>query len=290
MAMPDGLAFVLGALDALLRDHESAYLKWDRNRDHIQGSGSDGAAGTHAQTRALYRLLDALRRRHPTVEFESCSSGGARIDHEVLERTERVWASDCNDALERQVIQRCTSMLIPPELMGAHIGPPTSHTTGRTQTLAFRAATAIFGHLGVEWDVTGLSDGDREALRAVIELHKEHRDLLHSGDVVRFDTEGAYNAHGVYAADRSAGLVSFAQMTTARSLTPPPLRLPGLDLDARYRVERLPLPDERSGVGRVQPSWLRDGVTVTGRQLAVHGIQPPSLHPESALLLQLTRR
>ena len=30
------------------------------------------------------------------------------------------------------------------------------------------------------------------------------------------------------------------------------------------------------------------GIELTGRQLAVHGIQPPPLHPESALLLRLT--
>ena len=162
----------------------------------------------HGQTLALYELLDELRRRHPTVEIESCASGGGRIDHEILRRTERVWTSDCNDALERQTIQRGASMLIPPEVMGAHIGPTRSHTTGRTQTLSFRAATAMFGHLGVEWNVTKLTDEERIALRAVIAMHKEHRLLLHAGDVVRFDTDPAYNAHGVYAADRSEGIVS----------------------------------------------------------------------------------
>ena len=48
----------------------------------------------------------------------------AALDHEVLRRAERVWTSDCNDALERQTIQWGASMLIPYELMGAHIGRP----------------------------------------------------------------------------------------------------------------------------------------------------------------------
>ena len=135
------------------------------------------------QTLALYRLLDELRARHPMVEIESCSSGGARIDHGILRRTDRVWTSDCNDALERQTIQRGASMLVPPELMGAHIGPTRSHTTGRVHTLAFRAATALFGHLGVEWNVLAL---DRHAsateLAEVIALHQRFRPLLHGGD------------------------------------------------------------------------------------------------------------
>ncbi len=289
LANPDAYEFIEGHLDALLRDHEISYVKWDMNRDHIQASGADGAAGTRVQTLSLYRLVDELRAKHPDVEFESCSSGGARVDHEILKRTERVWTSDCNDALERQAIQRGASMLIPPEVMGAHIGPRKSHTTARTQSLSFRAATALFGHLGVEWDVTQLTDADRTALRAVIAMHKEHRELLHTGDTVRFSTESAFCAHGVYAKDRSRAIVSFAQLSTAPSQTPPPLRMPGLDLDARYRVEHLPIPYERWGAARVQPDWLRDGVTLTGRQLAFHGIQPPVLHPESAVLISLTR-
>ncbi len=285
---PDAYAFIFEHLDALLRDHDISYVKWDMNRDHIQGSNSSGAAGTHGQTVALYRLLDELRAAHPAVEFESCASGGGRIDHEILRRVERVWTSDCNDALERQTIQRGASMLIPPEVMGAHIGPRTAHTTGRTQTLSFRAATAFFGHLGVEWDITRITDEERIALRAAIAMHKEHRGLLHGGDSVRFDSDPAYVAHGVYSPDRTVGVVSFAQLVSAPSQTPPPLRLPGLDSDRRYRVEHLGIPYETWGAGRTQPSWLADGVELTGRQLAAHGVQPPTLHPESAVLFRVT--
>jgi alpha-galactosidase len=289
LANPHAHAHVLGELDALLGGHDISYVKWDMNREHVQGSGSTGAAGTHAQTLALYALLDELRRRHPGVEFESCASGGGRIDHEVLRRAERVWTSDCNDALERQTIQRGASMLIPPEVMGAHIGPRRAHTTARAHTLAFRAATAMFGHLGVEWNVANLDELDLDSLRTVIALHKRYRSLLHSGDVVRFDTEHAYCAHGVYSQDRSEAVVSFAQLATAPSLTPPPLRLPGLDHDRRYRVERIALPGERWGIARTQPAWLTESGEFTGRQLAVVGLQPPVLHPESAVLIHLIR-
>ena len=288
LARPAAFDHVLGQLDALLTDHDIAYVKWDMNRDHIAGSGADGAAGTHAQTRALYRLLDELRRRHPSVEIESCSSGGARIDHEILARTDRVWTSDCNDALERQQIQRGASMLIPPELMGAHIGPPRAHTTGRRHGLAFRAATAMFGHLGIEWNLCRLDDAELDALAEVVALHRRFRPLLHSGDVVRFDTEPEFVAHGVYRPDRSEALVSVARVATSPSLIPPPLRLPGLDPDHRYRIEHLALPREYVGPNRTLPAWWHDGVTMTGRDLATIGLQLPAMHPDTATLLHLT--
>ncbi|HEY7625449.1 MAG TPA: alpha-galactosidase, partial [Ilumatobacteraceae bacterium] len=231
LGQPDAYRHVLDQLDALLRNHNIAYLKWDMNRDHIGGSGADGAAGTHQQTLAVYRLFDELRTLHPGVEIESCSSGGARIDHEILRRTDRVWTSDCNDALERQTIQRGASMLIPPELMGAHIGPERAHTTGRRHDLAFRAATAMFGHLGVEWNLLKIDDNALDDLGSIISLHKQLRPLLHHGDTVRFDCEPAYIAHGVYATDRSEALISFAVVATAASLIPPPLHLHGLAPD-----------------------------------------------------------
>ncbi len=290
LGRPEAFAHLLGQLDALLRDHDIDYVKWDMNRNHVQGSGATGSPGTHAQALAVYALIDELRARHPGVEIESCASGGGRVDHEILQRTERVWTSDCNDALERQTIQRGASMLIPPEVMGCHIGPSRAHTTGRIHTLAFRAATAMFGHLGVEWNVAAIDDHRRTELAEAIALHKRFRALLHSADVVRFDTDAAYCAHGVYAADRSEGLVSFAQLATANSLTSPVLRLPGLDPERTYHVAPVALPGERWGLAESQPTWLTDGVELTGRQLAAHGVRPPSLLPESAVLFHLTAR
>lgn len=287
LARPEAFEHVLNQLDTLLSDHDISFLKWDMNRDHIGASGATSAAGTHAQTAAVYRLMDALRRRHPSVEIESCSSGGARIDHEMLRRTERVWTSDCNDPLERQRIQRGVSMLIPPEMMGAHIGPERSHTTGRRHDLAFRAATALFGHLGVECDLLELSEADLDELAEVIAVHKRFRPLLHAGDVVRFDTETPYVAHGVYAPDLSEVLISFAVVASAPSMTPPPLLIGGLDQGRSYRVERVPLPGERRGPTRSSPPWWDEGAVLRGDLLGGLGLQLPPLNPETAALIHL---
>ena len=286
LAHPDAYAHVLAALDALLRDHDIAFVKWDMNRAHAQGSGARGAAGTHEQTLALYRMLDELHRLHPVVEIESCASGGGRIDHEILRRTDRVWTSDCNDALERQTIQRGASMFIPPEVMGAHIGPTRSHTTGRHHSFGFRAATALFGHLGVEWDVLSLADRERAALAGAIEIHKRFRQLLHGGDTVRFDPlDEVTVAHGVYSADRGEALISIARTASAMSLVPAPVRLPGLDPDARYRIERVAF-SANTRVDRVDGV---DGAVISGGLLAVVGLQLPVMNLESALLYHLRR-
>lgn len=286
---------ILERLDALLRDHRIAYVKWDMNRPHVQASNAQGKAASHAQTLAVWALVDELRRRHPDVEFETCASGGGRIDHGMLRRTERVWTSDCNDALERQSIQRGASMVIPPEVMGCHIGPPVSHTTGRRHTLDFRGVTALFGHLGVEWDITGADEAERRQLERIIDVHKHHRSLLHRGDTVRFDTGGrdaAALAHGVYAPDRSEALIAFVQMRTDSTLFGPHLRLPDLDPERRYTVSRVDLGRDSSRLGPAvrQPGWI-DGDTpwrVSGAVLGASGLPMPVLWPESAVLVHLS--
>ncbi|NCW91509.1 MAG: hypothetical protein EBV80_05100 [Acidimicrobiia bacterium] len=65
-------AHVFAQLDALLRDHDIAFVKWDMNRPLIHASAADGAAGAHRQTLAFYRLLDALRSRKCSSMPASC--------------------------------------------------------------------------------------------------------------------------------------------------------------------------------------------------------------------------
>lgn len=285
---PDAYAHVRDGMLALLDEYAIAYLKWDMNRDHVAPVAVDGRPGTHRQTRAVYALIDELRAAHPGVEIESCASGGGRIDLGVLERTDRVWTSDCNDALDRVRIQRGASYLIPPELMGAHIGPTRSHTTGRTHSVAFRGATAMFGHLGIEWNLLEATDRERAQLVRVIEAHKRHRDLLHSGRTLRIDTDDpSLSAFVVVGEEQREAIVSISQIATSQGLPAGTVRIPGLDPQRRYRVERLALDDRPLGKAKRQPRWL-DGVTVQGDQLAGSGLTLPVLNPETALLLHLS--
>ena len=183
-------SYLLGQICALLSEYPISYVKWDCNRDLIDaGSGTRaGAPAVHDQTMAVYDLMDELRRRYPAVEWESCAAGGGRIDLAILERVQRVWTSDMTDALARQSVQRWTGQLIPPEYLGAHISAPFSHQTGRYMPLSLRCATALFGHLGIEWDITLASEQDLADLAAWIRLYKPHRALIHSGRMLRIDT------------------------------------------------------------------------------------------------------
>jgi alpha-galactosidase len=241
----------------------------------------------HAHTVAVYRLLDELRARHPGVEIESCSSGGLRVDLEVLEHTDRVWGSDVIDPLERQQIQRWTAQLLPPELVGSHVGAPRAHTTGRTHDLAFRAGTALFGSFGIEWDLSAASEVERTELASWVALYKEVRELLHTGEMVRAPQhDPSFAVHGVVAHDRSEALYALVQLTSPETSVPGAVRLLGLDQGHRYRVQvRQPggLPEHLRGI--MPPPWIAQGVTLPGSALGAAGLRAPALFPEQLVLI-----
>ncbi len=282
---------LLARLDALLGEYAIGYLKWDHIRDLVDaGTTVTGGAGVHAQTLAVYALMDELRARHPGLEIESCSSGGGRVDLGILERTDRVWTSDSIDALERQQIQRWTGLLLPPELLGAHVGAPVAHTTHRTHPLDFRAGTALFGHLGIEWDLTAAPAGDRDRLAEWVAAYKALRPLLHTGTVVRGDhPDPALQVHGVVAADRSRAVYALVQLATGVHAPAGRVRLPGLDPDAAYRLAPLPPGDRVDGPGMNPLPWWSGGVTLPGRALDTAGVQAPMLFPERLVLVEASR-
>ena len=130
-------------------------------RDRHQAGTHSGAHANHRQTQAVYRLMTEVKSAFPTVEIESCASGGGRVDSGVLNYASRFWPSDSNDALDRIGIQQGVSSLIPPETMGCHIGPEQCHLTGRRHSIAFRGGVAFWGHLGIEMDISSLSETDQ---------------------------------------------------------------------------------------------------------------------------------
>jgi alpha-galactosidase len=278
----DVTAYLLDRIGALLSEYPIEYVKWDCNRDIIDaGSGARaGAPAAHEQAAAVYALLDELRRRHPAVEWESCAAGGGRVDLAMLDRVQRVWTSDMTDALARQRIQRWTGQLVPPEYLGAHVSAPFSHQTGRYMPLSLRAATALFGHFGIEWDITGADRDELSELAQWIGLYKRHRALIHSGRVVRLDTpDDTAWMHGVVTADRSAALMSYVQLDEPVSDQAAALRVPGLDPRRRYRVT-----DVTPGQRPAQRAGLADapvaGIEVSGAALADIGL---AIAPQRAL-------
>lgn len=276
---PEVRDYLFEAIDALLASAPIAYLKWDHNRDLAPPGG-------HAQVAGSYALIDRVRAAHPQVEIEACAGGGGRIDAGIIRHTHRFWTSDNLDAVSRVAIQRGFLRFMPPELMGAHIGASPAHATGRRQPLAFRAAVALPGHLGVELDPARLDEGDAAELAAWIARYRDLRDRLHGGAVwLGEGTDGLrWQAHGA----RDALLLLALRTDPPRDRRPQPLRLPMLaaagDLRVRLLAETAP---RRPGEAALLAELRGAGVVWPGAWLAAVGLPMPPLPAESAALFAI---
>jgi alpha-galactosidase len=288
LAHPEAWEHVRAHMSALISRLGIDFVKWDHNRDLVEPV-HERAPGTHAQTLAAYRLIERLKADHPGLEVESCSSGGARTDLGILEHTDRVWASDSNDPVERQDIQRWTELVLPPELVGAHVGPSPSHSSGRRTALSYRMATALQGSAGFEWDIMGCTEEELDAITAFAGLYKELRELLHTGTVVHPDVlDPALRVRGVVAANRDEAVFTISTVASIEEALTERLRLDGLDPERRYTLR---LRDEIGAAqwGWVTPAWVsKTPLVVPGRVLTEVGLQLPTLWPVQSLVLHLT--
>jgi alpha-galactosidase len=290
LSHPEAAAYILERLDALVTEYPIAYLKWDHNRDLADaGNTATGAPAVHNNVVALYALLDELRSRHPHLEIESCASGGARVDLGILDHTDRIWTSDCIDPIERLTIQKYTNLLVPYELMGAHISGPQSHSTGRTLDLDLRAGVAMFGHLGIEWDISRISDDEITELAGWVAAHKTYRSLIHTGRAVYAETaDPTVDLRGVVAQDRGRALYAATQVTSSSTYPGAALQLPGLDDDRRYRVRLADPLTSVGGNGQSPLKWAEQPITLTGRALRTVGLRMPVIFPQHLILIDVT--
>jgi alpha-galactosidase len=266
---------------ALLSANAIEYVKWDHNRLL--------PAPVAGQTRGTYALLERLRGAFPGVEIESCASGGGRIDFGILARTQRVWLSDSNDALERLRIQHDAALVLPGAVTGSHVGPRKCHTSGRVLDIRFRAWVAAQRHMGFEMDPRELTEEEAGVLKAVTGWWKANRDWMTRADILRHDSaDPAVIAEQQLAADGARFVVFAGQVGTSAQIAPRPLRLTGLSPAAMYRVE-LRNRSDASGLSRGNPALKAGPVMLSGQYLMSHGLTLPWSFPASMWVLEGVR-
>ena len=242
----------LERLDALLDEYADRLPQVgpQPGPDRRRAPARPASPGVHGQTLAVYRLLDELRAGTRAWRSSPARPAAAGSTSASCERTDRVWASDCIDALERQQIQRWTQLLLPPELIGTHVGAAASHTTGRTPRPRLPGGTALFGHFGIEWDLTAATPrGTRGAGRWVALLQATAPAAAHRPASSRPTTRTRHSGCTASSHPDGAEALFAAGHHGARSVTSPPgrVRLPGLDPDADYRVRPVATGDHDRG-------------------------------------------
>ena len=272
MGREDVQDYLYQSLSHLLRNYQIDYLKWDHNRILP-------ICDNH-QIRAVYRLIDRLRADFPNVEIESCASGGGRLDYGMLERADRVWLSDSNDALQRARIQYQSSLFLPSIIVGSHVGPSPCHTSGRQHSLSFRAWVAASRHLGFEMDLTALSPTDRQTLTDITSWWKQRRDWLLQADILRLDHNDPNILAEIHVTPDQKKFVLFITiLRESAQVLPRPLKLSGLLDQENYRISLVNKQD-MPALSRGSMALKDRDLTISGRILHQKGLNLPWSFPE----------
>lgn len=281
MALPAVRDYLYGQIAAILSTHDIEYIKWDHNR--VLPSPDAG------QTRGSYALIDRLRADFPHVEIESCASGGGRIDFGILKRTQRVWLSDSNDALERLRMQHEAALFLPMTVTGSHVGPRMCHTSGRVLDISFRAWVAAQRHMGFEMDPRELTAREASILAEVTAWWKGNRHWLLDADILGLESpDPAVIAEQQMTVEGDRFVVFAGKADTSDQIAPRPLRLTRLDPAARYEIVLLNR-EEAPVLSRGMPALKSGPVTLSGAYLMNHGITLPWSFPGTMWVLEGVR-
>jgi alpha-galactosidase len=272
MALPAVQSFLNDRMSAILSAHDIDYVKWDHNRVLPMPDA--------AQTRGSYALLDRLRGAFPQIEIESCASGGGRIDFGIMQRTQRVWLSDSNDAVERLRIQHNAAIFLPMAVTGSHVGPRRCHTSGRTLDIRFRAWVAAQRHMGFEMDPRELTEDEASVLARVTGWWKANRTWMYGADILRLDSADPNVIAEQHLAQGGGQFVVFAgKAATSDQIAPRPLRLTRLSAHAKYRID-LVNRDEIGHLSRGANALKSGPFVVSGAYLMYQGLTLPWSFPE----------
>lgn len=282
MALPEVRDYLYDRMAAILRDHAIDYIKWDHNRVLPMPDA--------AQTRGSYALIDRLRADFPRVEIESCASGGGRIDFGIMARTQRIWLSDSNDALERLRIQHDAALFLPLAVTGSHVGPRQCHTSGRVHDISFRAWVAAQRHMGFEMDPRELDATEAAVLREVTGWWKYNRSWMQKADILRLDSaDPAVLAEMQLARDKARFVLFAGKAATSAQIAPRPLRLTGLDGSAHYRIS-LANRNTLHHLSRGTTALKTDDLILSGTYLMQHGVTLPWSFPDRMWVLEGLRQ
>jgi alpha-galactosidase len=243
LARDDVKEYIFSWLDRLVTDNDIALLKWDYNRNWSDPGWPEAPLAEQKKIwvryiQNLYDIIDRLRSKHPRLEIEGCSGGGARVDLAMLRRVDQVWPSDNTDALDRLTIQYGFTEAYTPHVMIAWVTDVPDGINGRVAPLTFRFLVAMTGSLGIGGNLNKWTDAEILVASKMISFYKQIRATVQDGKLYRLGAPMESNLSAMeYISEDSQQIVVLAFLHSQQfGQSMPPLHLQSLAEDAMYSV------------------------------------------------------
>jgi alpha-galactosidase len=274
LARPDVREYVFGFLDKLLSENDIAFLKWDYNRNWSEPGWPAAPLDQQKEVyvryvQNLYAILAELRQKHPHVEIESCSGGGARVDLGVLHFTDEAWPSDNTDPFDRLRIQDGFTYAYSPGLMMAWVTDSPNWMNNRTTSLEYRFLSAMQGGLGIGANLNKWTAQDFETAKQLVAEYKSIRATIQQGSLYRLisPSDGSeYSVTESVARDGHQAVVFAFLHSSQLGNTYPHLSLRGLDPRVIYSIHAKQGTLADTTVQRASGEfWMNHGLDVSPR-------------------------
>jgi alpha-galactosidase len=238
----DVQAFVLGFMHDLLSQNNIRFVKWDMNRSFSEPGYPEAEAGREREiwvrhVQGLYRIFAELRQAHPQVMFESCSSGGGRIDLGILRFVEDFWLSDNVDSLDNLFMFEGYSLAYAPKAKMMWVNDP-FHWTNRAPSLTFRFHQAMTGALGLGANLLQWTAAEMAEARSHIETYKRIRHVVQHGSLYRLASlrDGDWAAFQYVSEDGAEAVLLVFLHASRYGPSRRWFRFQGLEPEACYRI------------------------------------------------------
>ena len=278
--------FVFGVLDTLFTKNPTlAFVKWDCNAviynaysAYLQKQGLPQSQLYVDYVKGLYKVLERLRSKYPTVPMMLCSGGGGRVDYGALQYFTEYWPSDNTDPVERILIQWEYSYFYPAIASCNHV------TDWSKLPLKFRTDVAMMGKMGYDIVVNNLSEKDLQFSQQAVSTYRSISDLVWHGDLYRLadPKENPLASLMFSSADKNRAVI-FNYLTNTRFMqtaTQQPVKLKGLDATKNYTVKEINLyPGTNSTVNA--------SMVYSGNFLMTIGINPDVNGRRASVLLEV---
>ena len=232
--------YIVDSVDKVLSGANIEYVKWDYNRhisDMYSATLSQQGEFFHRYILGLYEVLGELfHKRHPSILFESCSSGGNRFDLGMLCYSPQIWTSDNTDPIERLDIQGGIYNFYPQSTVSAHVSMAPHQQTLRDTPIQTRFNVAAFGVLGYELDFSELTATERRQVKEQISFYKAHRHSFQYGQLKKVKLKNV-DEISWQITDGDKTLAAIYQKYKAACPGRDRLDIPGLAPDRIYTVQ-----------------------------------------------------
>ncbi|HTH83682.1 MAG TPA: alpha-galactosidase [Mucilaginibacter sp.] len=259
--------FVFGIIDNLfIKNPDLAYIKWDCNSVIYNAYSANEAHQSNFYTDyvlGLYKVLQRVRAKYPTVPIMLCSGGGGRVDYGALQYFTEFWPSDNTDPIERIFIQWEYSYFYPALTSSNHV------TDWGKQPLKFRTDVAMMGKLGFDIVVGKLQPDELIFCQNAVKTYKQFTNAIWHGDQYRLQDPWTNDVAAlVYVDTTQSKAIMFNYLVNSRYhiYSNRPIRLKGLQPDKNYVVSEVNL------MPGVKSSFTN--ATYSGKFLMTVGINP----------------